>query len=201
MRIDHFRGFTGYYSIPYGNKTARNGEWRTVPGKALFHALKQHYPNAKIIAENLGYIDDEVRELIKETGFPGMKIAQFGFSEEDSIYNPKNYEKNCVAYTGTHDSETTKEWAKNLSRKEKKFFRRSINKKFYENDGDALIRSIMQSQADTVIIPMQDYMKIGKEGRINVPSTLGNNWKWRMSNNYKKCEKCIIKLCQWRNIV
>lgn len=191
VRIDHFRGFAGYYSIPYGEKTARNGEWKTAPGSLLFHAVKQRYPDAEIIAEDLGYLDEGVTKLLKETGFPGMKIAQFGFSEPDSPYNPENYIENCVAYTGTHDNETAKEWAEKLPRREKKLFRKCVKKRFWEYDSDALIGSVFQSRAGTVIVPMQDYLRTGKEGRINTPSTVGNNWRWRLSKNYVKSLKKI----------
>lgn len=191
IRIDHFRGFSGYYSIPYGEKTARNGVWKTAPGSALFRALKRRFPEAEIIAEDLGFLDDGVTALLKETGFPGMKIAQFGFSEPDSGYNPKNYPPNCVVYTGTHDNATAAEWASNLPRQEKKYFRKCVKKLFYERDGDALIRSVMQSRAETVIIPMQDYLHIGEEGRINTPSTLGDNWRWRLKRNYGKSRRRV----------
>jgi 4-alpha-glucanotransferase len=191
VRIDHFRGFAGYYSIPYGEETARNGKWFEAPGKELFRTIKEHFPNAKIIAEDLGFLDESVTDLLNETGFPGMKIAQFGFYESNSIYNPKNYINNCVAYTGTHDNPTTIEWLKSITKKDKRFFRKCVNKKLLENDCDALIRSLFQSNADTVIIPIQDYLHLDKDSRINTPSTLGNNWCWVLSEDYAKYSRKI----------
>ena len=120
-----------------------------------------------------------------------MKIAQFGFYESNSIYNPKNYINNCVAYTGTHDNPTTIEWLKSITKKDKRFFRKCVNKKLLENDCDALIRSLFQSNADTVIIPIQAYLHLDKDSRINTPSTLGNNWCWVLSEDYAKYSRKI----------
>ena len=143
-------------------------------------------------------IDERVRDLLMQTGFPGMKIAQFGFSEDNSGYNPENYPQNYVAYTGTHDNPTTKTWAKNLNAAEKARFHKSVRRHIGETDSIALIRSLLCSAAETVIIPMQDYLSLGEEGRVNTPSTLGRNWVWRVKQNYKRHGKQIKRLCALR---
>ena len=198
VRIDHIRGFSDYYAIPFGETTARNGRWKSAPGKELFAELKKEFPDANIIAEDLGVIDDRVRDLLRQTGFPGMKIAQFGFSEENSGYNPENYPQSCIAYTGTHDNPTTKTWAKQLNAADNVRFHKFVRRQFGETDAIALARSLLQSKAETVIIPMQDYLSLGEEGRVNTPSTLGRNWVWRVKQNYKRHGKQIKRLCALR---
>lgn len=198
VRIDHFRGFSDYYAIPFGQTTARNGTWKSAPGKELFATLKKEFPDANIIAEDLGVIDDRVRELLRLTGFPGMKIAQFGFSEENSGYNPRNYPKNCVAYTGTHDNPTTAVWAKNLNGTEKIRFRKYVRRRIGETDATALVRSLLCSEADVVVIPMQDYLSLGENGRVNTPSTLGRNWIWRLKPHYARHANKIKRMCALR---
>ena len=198
VRIDHFRGFSDYYAIPFGQTTARNGTWKSAPGKELFATLKTEFPDANIIAEDLGVIDDRVRELLRLTGFPGMKIAQFGFSEENSGYNPRNYPKNCVAYTGTHDNPTTAVWAKNLNGTEKIRFRKYVRRRIGETDATALVRSLLCSEADVVVIPMQDYLSLGEKGRVNTPSTLGRNWIWRLKPHYTRHANRIKRMCALR---
>lgn len=198
VRIDHFRGFSDYYAIPFGESTARKGRWESAPGKELFAELKKEFPEAEIIAEDLGVIDDRVRELLRQTGFPGMKIAQFGFSEDDSGYNPNNYPAKCVAYTGTYDNPTTQSWAKHLFAPEKTRFRRCVRRRIGEADTTALVRRLLASAAQTVIIPIQDYLLLGDEGRINTPSTLGNNWIWRIPEKYARCGNKIKRLCALR---
>lgn len=198
VRIDHFRGFSDYYAIPFGQTTARNGTWKSALGKELFATLKKEFPDANIIAEDLGVIDDRVRELLRLTGFPGMKIAQFGFSEENSGYNPRNYPKNCVAYTGTHDNPTTAVWAKNLNGTEKIRFRKYVRRRIGETDATALVRSLLCSEADVVVIPMQDYLSLGENGRVNTPSTLGRNWIWRLKPHYARHANKIKRMCALR---
>lgn len=198
VRIDHIRGFSDYYAIPFGETTARNGRWKSAPGKELFAELKKEFPDANIIAEDLGVIDDRVRDLLRQTGFPGMKIAQFGFSEENSGYSPENYPQSCIAYTGTHDNPTTKTWAKQLNAADNVRFHKFVRRQFGETDAIALARSLLQSKAETVIIPMQDYLSLGEEGRVNTPSTLGRNWVWRVKQNYKRHGKQIKRLCALR---
>ena len=184
-RIDHFRGFESYYAIPFGDETAEGGKWEKGPGAELFHVLKKKVKNLEVIAEDLGVITDEVRDMMAETGFPGMKVLQFAFdASEKSVYLPYRFEsRNCVVYTGTHDNETTKGWLEGLHGHDAKFVREYIN--CYDNPVNdcvwTLIRTAMSSTADLAVIPVQDYLCLGNEARINEPSTLGNNWKWRLT--------------------
>ena len=183
-RIDHFRGFDEYYAIPYGDETAEHGEWEKGPGMDLFKVLKKNVENLDVIAEDLGILTDSVIELLEESGFPGMKVLQFAFDgSEDSSYLPHKYDKNCVVYTGTHDNETTRGWLENLQGHDLKFVREYIN--CYDKPVNdcvwALIRTAMSSVADLAIIPVQDYLCLGNEARMNAPSTLGDNWKWRLT--------------------
>ncbi len=181
VRIDHFIGFQNYYSIPYGHKTAQKGTWKKGPGIDLFHVIKKKLGDVNIIAEDLGVITDDVRKLLKETGFPGMKLLQFAFdSREESDYIPHLYDKNVIAYTGTHDNETTATWFKKLPKADLQYCLDYINHQGVGSPVDSLIKSTLGCIADTAIIPMQDYLGLEDEGRMNIPSTTGNNWRWRM---------------------
>ena len=186
VRIDHFRGFDEYYAIPYGDKTAENGEWEKGPGMDLFRALHKDIKELRVIAEDLGFLTESVLDMLKESGFPGMKVLQFAFDgSEDSSYHPYKYDSNCVVYTGTHDNETTKGWLENLQGHDLNFVREYIN--CYEQPVNdcvwALIRTALSSVAELAIIPIQDYLCLGNEARMNAPSTLGDNWKWRLTKN------------------
>ena len=181
MRIDHFRGFDEYFAIPYGDTTAANGKWMPGPGMDIMRAIKERFGDRPIIAEDLGFLTPTVLQLVKDTGYPGMKLLQFAFdSREPGDYLPHNYPHNCVLYTGTHDNDTVMGWKEHVSAEDLDFTRRYLN----IHPGDALnwsmIRAAFASVADTVIIPMQDYLGLGSEARINTPSTLGRNWQWRM---------------------
>ncbi|MCM1125679.1 MAG: 4-alpha-glucanotransferase [Lachnospiraceae bacterium] len=181
VRIDHFRGFDEYYSIPYGDPTAEFGTWEKGPGYELFKALKEKLGTMKVIAEDLGFLTPSVIKLVKKTGYPGMKILQFAFeADKDNDYLPHNYTQNSVVYTGTHDNDTTVGWFQSMSRKDRNYAKRYLNFRGNKNVEWEFIRAALSSVADTAIIPMQDYLGLGKEARINIPSTLGNNWKWRM---------------------
>lgn len=181
VRIDHFRGFDEYYSIPYGDPTAEFGTWEKGPGYELFKVLKEKLGNMQVIAEDLGFLTPSVIKLVKRTGYPGMKILQFAFDADgDSDYLPHNYTENSVVYTGTHDNDTTVGWFWSMSRKDRNFAKRYLNFKGNKNVEWEFIRAALSSVANTAIIPMQDYLGLGKEARINIPSTLGENWKWRM---------------------
>ena len=181
VRIDHFRGFDEYYYIPYGDKTAEFGHWEKGPGFELFAEVKKKLGKQNIIAEDLGLLTPSVIKLVKKTGFPGMKILEFAFdSNEDNDYLPHNYEKNCVVYTGTHDNDTVMGWYPTLGKADKKYALNYLGVKNAKTIAWDLIRLAMSSVADTAIIPMQDYLELGSEARINTPSTLGNNWDWRM---------------------
>lgn len=181
VRIDHFRGFDEYYSIPFGMPDAKIGAWMPGPGYDLFKVMKEKLGNKAVIAEDLGFLTDSVIKLVKKTGYPGMKVLQFAFdSREESDYLPYNYTKNCVVYTGTHDNDTSNNWYLTLPRKDKAFAKRFLEVKKPSEAAMKMVRTAMGSIADTCIIPMQDFLELGGEARMNVPSTLGTNWKWRM---------------------
>jgi 4-alpha-glucanotransferase len=181
VRIDHFRGFDEYYSIPFGDPTAEFGKWEQGPGYDIFKTMKTTLGNKAVIAEDLGFLTDSVIKLVKKTGYPGMKILQFAFdSREESDYLPHNYVANSIVYTGTHDNDTTLGWYEKLNRRDKAFAKRYLNIRSNKDIVWEFIRSAMASVSETCVIPMQDYLGLGAEARINVPSTLGTNWKWRM---------------------
>ncbi len=183
VRIDHFRGFDEYYFIPYGDGTAEFGHWEKGPGYDIFKVMKEKLGKKAVIAEDLGFLTPSVLKLVKKTGYPGMKILQFAFdSREESDYLPHNYMNNSVVYTGTHDNDTTLGWYNTLNKRDKAFARRYLNIKSGKDVHWEFIRAALASVSDTAIIPMQDYLGLGAEARINIPSTLGNNWKWRMSD-------------------
>lgn len=183
VRIDHFRGFDEYYSIPYGDKTAEKGHWEKGPGLELFHVLNSRIDSLQVIAEDLGFLTESVLEMVRESGYPGMKVLQFAFDgSAGNPYLPYKYDKNCVVYTGTHDNETTKGWMEHLNPHDAWFIRaytdcenRSLDECVW-----GLIRAAQSSTADLCVIPIQDYLCLGNEARMNEPSTLGDNWKWRL---------------------
>ncbi|MDO5424676.1 MAG: 4-alpha-glucanotransferase [Eubacteriales bacterium] len=183
VRVDHFRGFDEYYAIPYGDKTAEFGKWEQGPGLKLFDTLKEKLGDLPIIAEDLGFLTPSVLKLVKDTGYPGMKVLEFAFdSREESDYLPHTYPRNCVVYTGTHDNQTLKAWYQEMSETDRKFASDYMNLegRSEEEIQMVFIRAALSSVADTAIIPVQDYLGLGAEARINTPSTLGDNWKWRM---------------------
>ena len=180
VRIDHFRGFESYWSIPAGETTAINGKWEKGPGAAFFKALQHAFDTPlPIIAEDLGIITPEVEALRDECGFPGMRILQFAFDTvEDNNYLPYNYEKNCVCYTGTHDNDTTRGWYRQASPESQDKVRRYMN-----CDGSNVhwdfIRLALSSPADLAIFPLQDVLGLDSEARMNTPGTPSGNWTWR----------------------
>lgn len=182
VRIDHFRGLESYYAIPYGEPTARNGRWRKGPGRAFIKAVRENLPGAAIIAEDLGYLTPAVHRLLKFSGYPGMKVLQFAFdSDTESDYMPHNFERNSIVYTGTHDNDTTLGW---FSSSPEKAVKKALEYSGCAEEREGLngfIRMALSSVSDLAVIPMQDYLAIGPEGRINTPSTVGpENWRWRM---------------------
>jgi len=183
VRIDHFKGFDEYYSIPFGEKTAVNGHWEKGPGYDFFEALERQLGKLNIIAEDLGFITESTRKLLEKTRYPGMKVLEFAFdSREESDYLPHNYDRNCVVYTGTHDNDTIKGWFNSIPQEDRNFALRYLNNDGKDSDNIhwEFIRLAMQSVADICIIPIQDYLGLGSEGRINIPSTVGSNWRWRL---------------------
>lgn len=185
VRIDHFRGFDEYYSIPAKDKTAVNGHWEKGPGIELFRRLEAKLGAKQIIAEDLGFQTPTVAQLLKDSGYPGMKVLEFAFDpNETSDYLPHRYDRNCIVYTGTHDNETLVQWYKGLDKESRAFAEEYMNNAHVPEDERYwdFIRLAMMSSANTCIIPAQDYLGLDKEARINFPSTLGGNWTWRVNS-------------------
>ena len=182
VRIDHFRGFESYWEIPYGDTTAINGKWVKGPGIKLFNAIKESLGEINVIAEDLGFLTNEVKEFLEETGFPGMKVLQFAFDErEESNYLPHTYTNNCIAYTGTHDNDTFRGWFELTGNKsDVKYCKEYLALTEEEGYNWGFIRGAWASVADVSIALMQDFLNLGNETRVNFPSTLGGNWKWRI---------------------
>lgn len=187
VRIDHFRGFDEYYTIPFGNETAEIGEWKKGPGIGFFEVIKRELGDVSVIAEDLGFLTDSVRELVKATGYPSMKVLQFAFGGDPaSEYLPHNLVKNAVIYTGTHDNETTRGWYKRIVEEKDysaTYLEDYLGKITEETAADKLIRAAYASVCDTCIIPLQDWLNIDNDARINVPSVLGDNWDWMMDED------------------
>jgi 4-alpha-glucanotransferase len=190
LRLDHFIGFENYYAVPYPSPNARGGSWQKAPGKALFKALKTALPGMKIIAEDLGIVTDEVRKLLKYTGFPGMKMLHFAFYEDDSENLPRMYNSdNWVVYTASHDSDCTASWAQAQSRETIKRLKQECPVKKGQTIPHALIAFAMSSRANLAMVPMQDYLELTNEqGRMNIPSVAQGNWSWRLDADYATAE-------------
>ncbi len=182
VRIDHFRGFESFYAIPATDKDATRGKWLKGPDIAFFDEMKNTFgDDLPIIAEDLGFLTDQVKEMLKKSGFPGMKVLQFAFdSREDNDYLPYNYEKNSVVYTGTHDNDTILGWTKTADENDVALAEKYLDCKRNDGFNFAMIRAALSSVADTAIIMMSDLIGLGSEARINTPATLGENWKWRI---------------------
>ena len=182
LRIDHFRGFESYYSIPAGNKTAAGGHWEKGPDRDFIHAMHEALGEGGIIAEDLGYLTPEVKAMLAESGYPGMKIMQFAFdSRESGNYLPHTYPRNSVVYTGTHDNVTTEGWRTNASPEDVAYACRYLRCK-PEDLTEAMICACLASVSDMAIIPLADWLHLGSEARINTPSTQGANWQWRLGS-------------------
>jgi len=179
IRLDHFRGFAGYWEIPAGSKTAETGRWAPGPGEEFLAAVESALGELPIIAEDLGEITPDVIELRDQFNLPGMKILQFAFSGPHNDFLPHNYRSHCVAYTGTHDNDTARGWYESAPEHERDYARR-----YLETDGDnfpwELTRAAWSSVAVYAIAPMQDLLGLGSKARMNYPSKLGGNWSWRL---------------------
>lgn len=191
VRLDHFRGFCACWEIPAGDQTAQNGEWVETPGRELLSAVRDSLGALPIVAEDLGVITPEVVELRKEFGLPGMRVLQFAFSgEEDNINLPEKFERDVVAYTGTHDNDTTIGWFNNLTETKstdaEKARESCLN--YLQTDGHEInwdfIRAVMTSVAGAAIIPLQDVLGLGSEARMNTPNTTNGNWSWRYAGRW-----------------
>ncbi len=184
VRLDHFRGLESYWAVPFGDKTARNGKWVKGPGMDFIRALKQNLPELDMIAEDLGYMTQEVMDLRDASGYPGMKVLQFGFdSREPSEYLPHTYTKNTVCYTGTHDNMTMKQWFDSVGKETVQYAAEYMNLSKKEGYVQGAVRTAMASVSDLAILPIQDVLNIGSTGRMNFPGTLSDsNWTWRLKN-------------------
>ncbi len=184
VRIDHLRGLVAYWEVPAGAKTAENGCWMKVPSRDLFDSMIREFPEFPIIAEDLGVITPEVKEIMEHFRFPGMKVLLFAFGDDDpnQPYLPHNYKRNSVVYTGTHDNDTARGWFEHIASPEdrarvSRYIGREINA---DNVSWELIQLAMQSIADLAIFPMQDILGLGQEGRMNLPGSEDGNWQWRI---------------------
>ncbi|GAB4560533.1 MAG: 4-alpha-glucanotransferase [Anaerolineae bacterium] len=180
VRVDHFRGFEAYWAVPAGETTAVNGRWVKGPGADFFNAMRHALGELPIIAEDLGFITPEVTALREQFGLPGMKVLQFAFSTDGfDPYLPHNYPRNCVVYTGTHDNDTTVGWFTRSSTAEE----RAFALRYLRSDGHDIawdmIHLAWTSVADTAIAPLQDFLRLGSEARMNLPGSFGGNWQWR----------------------
>ncbi len=183
IRIDHFRGIESYWSVPANAKTAREGSWQKGPGMELVKAIKNAAGNVEIIAEDLGDITPEVEKLVNKSGFPGMRVFQFGFLEDgDSIHKPHNYPQNCVAYTGTHDNNTLLGYLWELDDNTRnKMLKYCGHGGEWESGCESIIRTMFQSHAGLVILPVQDLLGYGSDTRLNTPGKADGNWQYRIT--------------------
>jgi len=200
LRIDHFRAFASYYSIPYGAPDARNGVWEHGPGMSFWKSVEPYCGDLMIIAEDLGGEEPDVEALVQESGFPNMKVVQFCFDgESQNRFLPKNYNRNCVCYTGTHDNETALGWYNEAPLKQKLYFD-SITPKREKNPSLRMIDFAMRSRSALVVIPMQDWLCLDNSARMNTPGSIGDNWEWKMSQDtdYKALSEIMRRICTGR---
>ena len=181
LRIDHFRGLESYWAVPYGETTAKVGRWVKGPGMDLMNVLTEKFPNIQFIAEDLGYLTPEVRQLLEDSGLPGMKVLQFAFdSREAANYLPHTYPRHCVCYAGTHDNSTLMGWKDEAAPADIAMAREYLGLHDEEGFNWGVLRGGQSSVADLFIAQMQDYLGLGSEARMNTPGILGGNWQWRM---------------------
>lgn len=183
LRIDHFRGFDTYYAIPFGDKDACDGEWRQGPGMKLFRALREKLGDQRIIAEDLGFLTDTVKQLLADSGYPGMKVLEFAFDSRDGGgrgYQPHNIPTHSIAYVGTHDNPTAMGWFEEADPADAEYAKAYLGLNEAEGLHWGMMRGIWASPADLAVVQAQDLLGLGSEARINVPSTLGGNWTWRL---------------------
>lgn len=201
LRIDHFRAFADYYAIPSNAKSAKEGSWIMGEGMNFWNEVKSDTAFAKIIAEDLGGETDIVKKLVRDTGFPNMKLLQFAFdSDLSDPFLPQNYNSNCVCYTGTHDNDTTLGWYKKIPDNERDLFHKLTEELQEESPVLRLIEYGMKSSADIVIIPLQDYLELDSDCRLNTPGTDSNNWCWRLNSDFlsHKLIETVKRLCSNR---
>ena len=185
VRLDHFRGFEAYWSVPYGDENARGGKWVKGPGMDFVNALKEKLPELNFIAEDLGYLTQEVIDLRDESGYPGMKVLEFAFdSKEPSEYRPHTYTANTVCYTGTHDNMTMRQWFEEASDEAVKVAVDYMTLTKKEGYVWGTIRTAMSSVSERAIVQMQDYLNLGGEARMNFPGKPSGNWTWRAKKGF-----------------
>lgn len=189
IRIDHFHGFCDYYAVPYGDENALKGTMHKGPGMDFFRVVEKRFGDVsdfKMIAEDLGTVTKENQKLLEESNIPGMKVLQYAFTSWDSCYITHRHDKHCVVYTGTHDNTPSRAWIEEIGDGDRDFVRRYINS--MQTDYGAFvwdfIREAYRSVADLCIIPLQDYLVMGRESRINSPGTADGNWQWRLKPNF-----------------
>ena len=181
LRIDHFRGFESYWAVPYGDETAKNGRWKPGPGMGLVGVLTSWFRDLSFIAEDLGYTTPEVRQLLADSGLPGMKILEFAFDAHgDSAYLPHNCEENSSCYIGTHDNETVHGWLKWADKPSLRFAERYMHITADEGWNWGMIRTGMATSSRLFVVQMQDLLELGADARMNSPGTSAGNWQWRM---------------------
>ncbi len=188
VRIDHFRGLLAYWAVPAGEETAEKGLWREVPSRNFFNSLQNSLPGASLVAENLGIITRDVTEAMTALGLPGMAVILFAFGGgmKDNPHIPHNFSRELVAYTGTHDNNTALGWFRSdAEEEERENLKNYLGRDLEESDvPDALIRLVLSSVADRAVIPLQDYLSLGAESRMNRPSTPSGNWEWRAGRGF-----------------
>ncbi len=193
VRIDHFRGFEAYYCIPYGDETAVNGHWEKGPEMKLFNAVRKKLGEKSIIAEDLGFLTQEVYDLLKESGFPGMKVLQFAFDVSgESNYMLQKHTKNSVVYTGTHDNDTLLGYIQNTDRAEIDFAKRVLGCINDEDLPEVMMRSALASRSNTCILTMQDLIGLDSFARMNTPATDSKNWQWRALQSELRFENFVF---------
>lgn len=182
VRLDHFRAFESYYAIPAHDTNAIYGQWRKGPGIAFFRRLEEKLGKLNLIVGDLGYLTKEVTDMVKESGYPGMKVLQFAFDiREAGNYFPHTYEKNSVVYTGTHDNDTILGWFENAPKESIELAKDYLRLHKSEGYHWGMMKAVWASVCDTAIVNMQDLLGLGSEARMNQPSTIGCNWKWRVA--------------------
>ncbi|MBR4952966.1 MAG: 4-alpha-glucanotransferase, partial [Oscillospiraceae bacterium] len=182
LRIDHFRGLESYWAVPYGEETARNGEWVKGPGIDFVNVIKNWFPQLQLIAEDLGYLTPEVKQLLEESGLPGMKVLEFAFDcLEPSNYLPHTYPQNCVCYAGTHDNDTIVGWLNDAAEDDVAFAHTYLGLNEAEGKNWGVLRGGMSSVASLFVTQMQDYLGLDTQSRMNTPGTNSGNWQWRMT--------------------
>ena len=181
LRIDHFRGLESYWAVPFGETTAKNGRWIKGPGMEMLEPIQGWFPNLRFIAEDLGFLTPEVRQLLRDSGLPGMKVLEFAFdSREPSDYLPHTYTPNCVCYVGTHDNAPIMAWREEADPEDVALAVKYLGLNDREGFHWGMIRGGQSSVADLFVAQMQDYLGLGAESRMNTPGTLGGNWQWRL---------------------